>query len=137
MTASSTSPSRMPGTAIAAAAVGALGVLPLALVTVLPFVLGGVQSDDVRDWWVYALLLLPVVQLFGVVWLVSRRGRWPLLLGAVGSVVFALLVMATAAAVGEDVGVAPVVVAVCPLVAAGLALSPRVTAWLAGRRRAG
>ncbi|MGY1793777.1 hypothetical protein ACI796_07290 [Geodermatophilus sp. SYSU D00525] len=137
MTTSSTSPSRMPGTAIAAAAVGALGVLPLALVTVLPFVLGGVQSDDVRDWWVYALLLLPVIQLFGVVWLVSRRGRWPLLLGAVASLGFALLVVATAVAVGEDVGVAPFVVAVCPLVAAGLALSPRVSAWLAGRRRAG
>jgi hypothetical protein len=26
-------------------------------------------------------------------------------------------------------------VAVCPLIAAGLALSPRVTAWLAGGRR--
>src|SRR3712207_3592114 len=90
-----TSPSRMPGTAIAAAAVGALGVLPLALVTVLPFLLGGVQSDDVRDWWVYALLLLPVLQVFGVVWLVSRRGRWPLLLGAVASLAFALLVLAT------------------------------------------
>lgn len=84
----------------------------------------------------YALLLLPVLQVFGVVWLVSRRGRLPLLLGAVASVLFTLLVIATAASVGEDVGAAPAVVAVCPLVAAGLALSPRVTAWLAGRRRA-
>ena len=125
----------MPGTAIAAAALGALGVLPLTLVTVLPFLLGGVQSDDVRDWWVYALLLLPVLEVFGVVWLVARRGRWPLVAGAVASLAFALLVIGTAVSVGADVGAAPVVVAVCPLVAAGLALSPRVTAWLAGRRR--
>ena len=135
MTASSTSPSRLPGTAIAAAAIGALGVLPLALVTVLPFLLGGVQSDNVRDWWVYALLLLPVLQVFGVVWLVTRRGRWPLVAGAVASLAFALLVIGTAVSVGADVGATPVVVAVCPLIAAGLALSPRVTAWLAGGRR--
>ncbi|GAB3303390.1 hypothetical protein GCM10027451_08310 [Geodermatophilus aquaeductus] len=127
----------MPGTAIAAAGIGALGVLPLTLVTVLPFLLGGVQSDDIRDWWVYALLLLPVLQVFGVVWLVSRRGRWPLVAGAVASLVFALLVIGTAVSVGSDVGATPVIVAVCPLVAAVLAFHPRVTAWLAGRRRAG
>ncbi len=137
MTTPSPTPSRMPGLAIAAAAVGALGVLPLALVAVLAFALGGVSGDTGggRDWWSFALLLLPLLQLFGVFWLVARRGRWPLVLGAAASLAFAGLVLGTAASVGQDVGAGPLLVAVCPVIAVGLAFSPQVGAWLAGRPR--
>ncbi|MGR7027933.1 hypothetical protein [Geodermatophilus sp. URMC 62] len=130
-------PSRIPGLAIAAAAVGALGVLPLALVAVLAFALGGVQGDSSggRDWWTFALLLLPLLQLFGVSWLVVRRGRWPLVLSAAAALAFAGLVLGTAASVGQDVGAGPLLVAVCPVIAAGLAFSPQVGAWLAGHPR--
>ncbi len=130
-------PSRMPGLAIAAAAIGAVGVLPLAVVAFLAFALGGVQADagGGRPWWTSALLLMPVLQLFAVLWLVVRRGRWPLVLGAAVSLAFTGLVIGVAASAGQDVGVGPFVVAVCPMVAAGLAFSPQVGAWLAGRPR--
>ncbi|MBM7804744.1 peptidoglycan/LPS O-acetylase OafA/YrhL [Geodermatophilus bullaregiensis] len=137
MTTPSSMPSRMPGLAIAAAALGAVGVLPLAIVAVLGFALGGVLADaeGSRAWWTLALLLMPLLQLFAVFWLVARRGRWPLVLGAAVSLAFAGLVIGVAASVGEDVGIGPFVVAVCPLLAATLAFSPQVTAWLAGRPR--
>ncbi|HYO37213.1 MAG TPA: hypothetical protein VER97_14145 [Geodermatophilus sp.] len=125
----------MPGTAIAAAVLAAVGVLPLALVAFLVVALGGLQADAGRDWSLAAVLVVPpLLQLFAVVWFALGRGRVPLVLGALLAVAVAVLVVVVSSSAGESVGAGPFVLVICPVLAAALALSPTVGRWLAHAR---
>ena len=131
------SPSRIPGPALAAAIVAALGVLPLVVVAFLVIALGGLDADAGRDWVDTGLLLaLPLLQLFALGWFLLRRGRVPLVVAALASVAAGVLILVTAASVGESLGIGPFVLAVCPVVAAALAMTPAVGRWLAEARAA-
>jgi hypothetical protein len=130
-------PFRIPGAALAAAVLSAVGVLPLAGVAMLVVVLGGLEADDGhRDWWALLLVVPALVQLVATVVLVLRRGRWPLVLGAVLALAAAVLIVRTAASVDQAVGAGPFILVLFPVLAAGIAYSPPVSRWLAGRRRA-
>ncbi|PWW24649.1 hypothetical protein JD79_03838 [Geodermatophilus normandii] len=129
-------PSRIPGPALAAAVLAALGVLPLVVVAFLVVALGGLEADSGRRDWVSVVLLLlpPLLQLFALGWFLLRRGRVPLVLAALAAIAAGVLVLATAASVGQSVGLGPFVLAVCPVLAAGLAMTPAVGRWLAEAR---
>jgi peptidoglycan/LPS O-acetylase OafA/YrhL len=125
----------MPAPAIAAAVLAAVGVLPLAIVAFLVVALGGLQADAGRDWALVALLVVPpLLQVFALVWFLLRRGRFPLVLAALVSIAVAVLVVVVSSSAGESVGAGPFVLAACPVLAAGVALSPAVGRWLAAAR---
>ncbi|SFO54457.1 hypothetical protein SAMN05660359_04247 [Geodermatophilus obscurus] len=130
------SPSRsMPGTAIAAAVLAAVGVLPLAIVAFLVVALGGLQADAGRDWTLVALLVVPpLLQVFALVWFLLRRGRVPLVLAALVTIGVAVLVVVITSSAGEPAGAGPFVLVVCPVLAAVVAMSPAVGRWLAASR---
>ena len=128
-------PSRIPGPALAAAVLAAVGVLPLVIVAFLVVALGGLQADAGRDWFTAGLLVLPpFLQLFALGWLLLRRGRIPLVVSALVVVAVAVLVIGTATSIGSSVGAGPFVLAICPVLAAGLAMTPAVGRWLAEAR---
>lgn len=125
----------MPVLVLVAAVVAGIGVLPLALVAATAVLLGSDAGG--RDWWTLLLIAPPVLELAGIVLLLTRRGRWPLVAAAAASLAVTGLVLGMAARVGQSVGVWPFVLVVCPLVAAVLAMTPPAGEWLAGRPRAG
>ncbi|MGY1695854.1 MULTISPECIES: hypothetical protein [unclassified Geodermatophilus] len=126
---------RTPVPAVAAALLAGLGVLPLAIVAFLVYALGGLQADAGREWFTVILLVVPpFLQLFALTWFLLRRGRVPLVVSALVACAVAGLVVATARSVGDPVGPGPFVLALCPVLAAGLALSPPVGRWLADAR---
>ncbi|MGY1607048.1 MULTISPECIES: hypothetical protein [unclassified Geodermatophilus] len=128
---------RIPVPAVAAAVLAGLGVLPLAIVAFLVYALGGLQADAGREWFTLVLLVVPpFLQLFALTWFLLRRGRVPLVLSALLAIGVAGLVVATARSVGESVGAGPFVLALCPVLAAGLAMTPAVGRWLAEARDA-
>jgi peptidoglycan/LPS O-acetylase OafA/YrhL len=126
---------RMPGLAMAAGALGILGAVPPLFVAVLAVMLGGLNADTGPDPWTYLLLVAPVVQLAGALWLLLRRGWLPLVLSVLPVAVLTGAVVVTATR--EDVGSPawPLVLVVLPVLAAALALTPRVRRWTAGRPR--
>jgi peptidoglycan/LPS O-acetylase OafA/YrhL len=126
---------RMPGLAMAAGALGILGAVPPLFVAVLAVMLGGLDADTGPDPWTYLLLVAPVVQLAGALWLLLRRGWLPLVLSVLPVTVLTGAVVVTATR--EDVGSPawPLVLVVLPVLAAALALTPRVRRWTAGRPR--
>ncbi|SFP37421.1 hypothetical protein SAMN05660464_2969 [Geodermatophilus dictyosporus] len=126
-------PSGMPVVALVSAVVAGIGVLPLALVGATAVLLGNDAGG--RDWWTLLLITPPVLELLGIVWLLTRRGRWPLVAAAGASLAVTGLVLGMAARVGQSVGVWPFLLVVCPLVAAVLAMTPAVGAWIATRPR--
>jgi peptidoglycan/LPS O-acetylase OafA/YrhL len=136
-------PSRIPGAVIAAAVLAAVGVLPLVLVAFAVVALGGLEADTGRDSATVVLLVIPpFLQLFALGWLLLRRGRVPLVVSALVVVAVAVLVVGTATSVGRSVGAGPFVLAVFPVLAAAVAMSPAVGRWSAEarahrRRRAG
>jgi peptidoglycan/LPS O-acetylase OafA/YrhL len=130
----SPSPS-MPGTAIATAVLAAVGVLPLAIVALVVVALGGLEADAGRDWVLLVVLVVPpLLQLFALGWFLVRRGRVPLVVAALAAVGAAVLVLVTSASVDQSVGPGPFVLAVCPVLAAVVAMSPAVGRWLAASR---
>ncbi|MGX5657169.1 hypothetical protein ACWKWC_20515 [Geodermatophilus nigrescens] len=130
-------PSRIPGPALAAAIVAALGVLPLVVVAFLVIALGGLEADAGRNWLETGLLLLlPLLQLFALGWFLLRRGRVPLVVAALATVAGAVLIAVISASVGQSVGAGPFVLALCPVVAAALAMRPAVGRWSAEARAA-
>ena len=132
---SATSP--IPGPALATAVVAALGVLPLVVVAFLVIALGGLEADAGRNWVETGLLLLlPLLQLFALGWFLLRRGRVPLVVAALATVAGGVLIFGTAASVGRSVGAGPFVLALCPVIAAGLAMTPAVGRWSAEARAA-
>ncbi|SDD10549.1 hypothetical protein SAMN05660690_3407 [Geodermatophilus telluris] len=134
MTTSARLPSGMPVLVLAALVVAGIGVLPLTLVGATAVLLGN-DSGGGRDWWTLLLLAPPVLELLGIVWLLTRRGRWPLVLAAAASLAVTGLVLGMAARVGQSVGVWPFLLVVCPLAAAVLAMTPAGGEWVAARRR--
>ncbi len=128
-------PSRIPGAAVAAAILAAIGVLPLVITAFLVVALGGLEADDGRDWSTVVLLLVPpFLQLFALGWLLFRRGRVPLVLSALVVVVVAVLVIGTASSIGSSVGAGPFILALFPVLAAVVAYTPAVGRWLAAAR---
>ncbi|MGY1642769.1 hypothetical protein ACI782_16795 [Geodermatophilus sp. SYSU D00703] len=126
---------RMPGLAMAAGVLGILGAVPPLFVAVLAVMLGGLDADTGPDPWTYLLLVAPVVQLAGALWLLLRRGWLPLVLSVLPVAVLTGAVVVTATR--EDAGSPawPLVLVALPLLAAALALTPRVRRWTAGRPR--
>jgi hypothetical protein len=126
----------MPGLALAAGIVGIIGVLPPAFVAVLAVALGGLVADRGPDPWTYLLVVAPIVQLWGAMWLLARRG-WLLLVLSVLPVAVLTGAVIWAAARAEEAGGLgwPLLLLVAPAVAAALALTPRVRRWVAGRPR--
>ncbi|MGK5111929.1 MULTISPECIES: hypothetical protein [unclassified Geodermatophilus] len=124
---------RMPGAALAAGIVGIVGAMPAAFVAVLAVTLGGLDADTGPDPWTYLLVVAPVLQLFGALWLLARRGWLPLVLAVLPVAVLTGAVIWAAA--DQDTGGAgwPLLLLAGPLVAAGLALAPSVRRWIAGR----
>ncbi len=128
-------PSRIPGPAIAAAVLAAVGVLPLVIVAFLVVALGGLDADAGRDWFTVVLLLVPpFLQLFALGWLLFGRGRVPLVVSALVVVAVAVLVVGTASSIGSSVGAGPFILALFPVLAAVLAFTPAVGRWLAAAR---
>ncbi len=128
-------PSRIPGPAIAAAVLAAVGVLPLVIVAFLVVALGGLDADAGRDWFTVVLLLVPpFLQLFALGWLLFGRGRVPLVVSALVVVAVAVLVVGTASSIGSSVGAGPVKLALFPVLAAVVAFTPAVGRWLAAAR---
>ena len=128
-------PSRIPGPAIAAAVLAAVGVLPLVIVAFLVVALGGLDADAGRDWFTVVLLLVPpFLQLFALGWLLFGRGRVPLVVSALVVVAVAVLVVGTASSIGSSVGAGPFILALFPVLAAVVAFTPAVGRWLAAAR---
>jgi hypothetical protein len=126
---------RIPGPAIAAGALGILGAVPPLFVAVLAVMLGGLNADTGPDPWTYLLLVAPVVQLAGALWLLLRRGWLPLVVSVLPVAVLTGAVVVVAAR--EDAGnpAWPLVLVALPVLAGALALTPRVRRWTAGRPR--
>jgi peptidoglycan/LPS O-acetylase OafA/YrhL len=128
-------PSRIPGPAIAAAVLAAVGVLPLVIVAFFVVALGGLDADAGRDWFTVVLLLVPpFLQLFALGWLLFGRGRVPLVVSALVVVAVAVLVVGTASSIGSSVGAGPFILALFPVLAAVVAFTPAVGRWLAAAR---
>ena len=125
----------VPWQVVVAAGTGLFGVLPL-LITLLPIVLlGGLDADTGRDPWVYPLFLAPLLVLVGSLLLLAGRSRVWLLAGAVAAVAAGVTIMGMARSQGESLGAWPLMLALCPVLAAGIALRPVVGRWLASRPR--
>ncbi|MGY1746178.1 hypothetical protein [Blastococcus sp. SYSU D00695] len=126
-------PARMPWTALTAGVCGVVAVVPLLLMALLLFALGGLSSDSAREPWVWVVFLAPVVQLLAAMWLLTRRGWVPLLLAVLLPVGLTVAVYRAAWEDGDGVGVGPLLIMLFPVLAAAFALARPTRAWLAGR----
>ncbi|SET01767.1 hypothetical protein [Geodermatophilus poikilotrophus] len=128
--------SRIPPLGIVAAVLGLVGALPPAFLAVIAVALGGLSADAGPDPWTYLLLLAPLLQVWGAVWLLARRS-WLFLVLAVVPVAALAGAVVWAATGTEDAGNAalPLLLLVAPLLAAVLAATPRVRRWVAARPR--
>jgi peptidoglycan/LPS O-acetylase OafA/YrhL len=125
----------MPGLALAAGIIGIVGAVPLMFVAVLAVALGGLSADTGPDPWTYLLILAPLLEVFGAVWLLARRSWLPLVLALVPTVVLTVAVIVTAAGQDSEGLGWPLLLVAGPAVAAALALAPSVRRWTAGRPR--
>ncbi|SEO96762.1 hypothetical protein SAMN05660991_02596 [Trujillonella endophytica] len=123
----------MPWQAAVAAGVGLFGVVPLAFTVFVIYALGGLDSDTARDPWIYPLFLAPLLVLVGSLLLLAGRSRVWLVVGAAAAVGAGLTIIGVGSSAGEPVGAWPLLLALCPVVAAAIALRPPVGRWLAGR----
>ncbi len=126
----------MPPLGLLAAALGIVGALPPAFLAVMAVALGGLTADAGPDPWTYLLLVAPVLQVWGALWLLARRG-WLLLVLAVVPVAVLTAAVVWAATRTEEAGSPgwPLLLLVTPVLAAVLAATPRVRRWVAGRPR--
>lgn len=125
----------MPGAALAAGVLGLAGALPPAFLAVVVVALGGLSGDTGPDPWTYLLLLAPVLQVWAAVWLLARRGWLPLVLACLPVAAFTGAVVWTAARTGAGGSGWPLLLLLFPVLAAALALTPRVRGWVAARPR--
>ncbi|MGY1772347.1 hypothetical protein [Blastococcus sp. SYSU D00813] len=126
-------PGRIPWQAVVAVGIGLFGVVPLTFVVFVIYAVGGLDSDTARDPWIYPLFLAPLLVLVGSLLLLAGRSRVWLVLGAVAAVAAGLTIVLVGRSAGEPVGVWPLMLAVFPVLAAGIALGPAVGRWLAER----
>jgi hypothetical protein len=127
---------RMPRTALAAGVLSLVGVIPLALLTGAAVMFGGLWGDAAVEWWLYLLPVIPLLELWGAIWLLSRRGwRLPALSLVPGVGMF--VVMLGAQLTHRDgLGLGWYVLAlVVPLFALALTPAPSVRRWIARRPR--
>ncbi len=110
--------------AVAAGVLGLLGGVATVAFGWLAVALGGLSADDGSvEWWLYPLLVLGAVQVWAAVQLLRRRGR---LLLAVAGLLGSLWLVALLADGGLTL---PAVLAVLPVIAGLLALTPPVRRW--------
>ena len=126
----------MPPLGLVAAVLGFVGALPPAFLAFMAVALGGLSADAGPDPWTYLLLLAPVLQVWGAVWLLARRS-WLLLVLAVVPVAVLAGVVVWVATRTEEAGnpALPLLLLLAPVLAAVLAATPRVRRWVAGRPR--
>jgi hypothetical protein len=124
-----------PAPAVAAVALAFLGGLALLWLALVVWGLGGLSSDGSGRAWALLPLAAGATSLIGGVWVLRRRGWWPLAVAGLLALAFVGLLAADSARYGEDlpVGMAVLVLA-GPVLALALACTPRVRAWLTGPR---
>ncbi|MCU1606898.1 MAG: hypothetical protein JWP46_3363 [Modestobacter sp.] len=109
------------------AVVGALPVLYLALVI---WALGGLSSDGRDRAWALLPLAAAVAQVWGGVRLLRRRGWRLLAVACVPATAFVGWLVLDSASAGQPPPGGPLLVLLTPVVALGLAVTPRVRAWV-------
>ncbi|MGY1837149.1 hypothetical protein ACI79P_18820 [Blastococcus sp. SYSU DS0510] len=124
---------RIPGIALAAAAIGIVGAMPSVLLALIVLGLEGWQAVTSGLSWTWLLLIAPVVQLLAAFWLLARRGWLPLALAWVPIALFigAVAVVGADAPEGGAAALALLQLAL-PVLAAVLASTRRVRRWTAG-----
>ena len=124
-----------PTPALAAAVLAVLGGLLLLWLALVLWALGGLSSDGSGRAWELLPLAAGGTTLIGAVWVLRRRGWWPLALASLLALAFVGVLAAEAADLGESppVGTAVLVLA-GPVLALALACTPRARTWLTGRR---
>lgn len=123
----------MPWTALAAGVCGVVAVVPLLLMALLLFALGGLSSDSAREPWVWLIFLAPVLQFAAALWLFTRHGWLPLVLVVLPSAALTWVIYWSAGDDGDRVGIGPLLIVLFPVLAAGLAVARPTRAWLAAR----
>jgi hypothetical protein len=126
---------RIPAAALAAGVLGIVGALPPAFLAVTAVALGGLTADAGPDPWTYLLLLAPLVLLAGAMLLLARRSWLLLVLGVLPVAVLTGAVIWAVADTEEGSVFWPLLLLAFPLVAAALALTPRVRGWVSARPR--
>ncbi len=124
---------RMPWTALTAGICGVVAVVPLLLMALLLFALGGLSSDSAREPWVWLIFLAPIVQFVAALWLFTRHGWLPLVLAVLPSVALTAAIYWAARDDGDPVGPGPLLIVLFPLLAAGFPLARPTREWLAAR----
>ena len=138
---STSSASGSPVTARLGGALGILGALVLAMVALLGHALDG-DDGDFGDPFVTAIALATALHLGSAVWLLCRRGWWPLVLSAAPSALILGWLVATAVLgflAGHGTDGLDVLLSLGPWLAispaaAGLALTPSSRRWVAAGR---
>lgn len=127
----------IPRPAVAAGTFAIAGALPLALLVGSAVALGGLEGDRGVEWWLYPLLLAPVLQLWGAVALLTGRSWRLLALTCLPATVFFGYLMYLLVADGPDRGLGWYSFALgAPLVALVLVVLPSPRRWVDARRRA-
>jgi hypothetical protein len=135
----STAPPRPPVAAVLAGVLGIAGTLPLALLVGSAVALGGLEGETGVSWWLYPLLVAPILQLWGAIALLTGRSWLVQVLACLpGTALFGYLMYTTFLATGDSstAGLGWYTLALAaPLPALLLAASPPVRRWVAVRRR--
>ncbi len=127
-------PPPRPALAVSAGVLDLLGALGVGGLALLFIVLGGFADTDTVEWWIYPVLLGAVLQGWGAVRLLRRRGWGLLALGALPS----LLVVLALVGLWREYHQAPSLpefAAAASVLAGALALMPPARRW-AGPARA-
>jgi hypothetical protein len=128
----------MPRLAVAAGAFAIAGALPLALLVGSAVALGGLEGDKGVEWWLYPLLVAPILLLGGAVALLSGRSWRLLALACLPATAFFGYLMYLLAADGPERGLGWYSFALgAPVLALLLVVLPPPRRWVAARRRAG
>jgi hypothetical protein len=122
---------------VAAGTFAIAGALPLALLVGSAVALGGLSGDQGVDWWLYPLLLAPILQLGGAIALLTGRSWRLLALACLPATAFFGYLLYQLAAEGPGRGLGWYSFALgAPLLALLLVLPPSPRRWVAARRRA-
>lgn len=129
-------PPRIPAVAAAAGLLALAGVPPLVMVVISAVSQRSSGGDAGIDWWLYLLLAFPVLEAGGAWWLLTGRGRMPLLLTCLpGAALFFYVVWARFAGPVDLRPSWTSLALICPLIAIALGLLPATAAWVSARRR--
>jgi hypothetical protein len=122
---------------VAAGTFAIAGALPLALLVGSAVALGGLEGDKGVEWWLYPMLLSPILLLAGAVALLSGRSWRFLALACLPATAFFGYLMYLLAVDGPERGLGWYSFALgAPVVALVLVVLPSPRRWVAQRRRA-